>query len=137
MTLYDPQLERLDDELLELPGLVSVLTEEETKLYEIQVRKMMIDNTLPAATDNNGDIDIVKWYGHLSKEYPAVHKMAMSVMSIFQGRIKVESSFSSMGDVIDKKINWICYCTYSAIQNVKYSMWAQSKFQLFPKHPTL
>ena len=103
--MYDPQLERLDDELLELPGLVSVLTEEETKLYEIQVRKMMIDNTLPAATDNNGDIDIVKWYGHLSKEYPAVHKMAMSVMSIFQGRIKVESSFSSMGDVIDKKIN--------------------------------
>ena len=43
--------------LIELPDLVCVLTEEETKLYEIQVRKMMIDNTLPAATDDNGDVD--------------------------------------------------------------------------------
>ena len=57
--------------LTDLPDLVSVLTEEETKLYEIQVRKMMTDNTLPAATNDNGDgVDIVKWYSHLSKKYP-------------------------------------------------------------------
>ena len=86
--------------LIELP----VLTEEETKLYEIQVRKMMIDNTLPAAADNDGDVDIVKWYSHLSKEYPAAHKMTVSVLPIFRGP-KVEPSFSSMGDVIDKKVN--------------------------------
>ena len=67
--------------LIELPDLVSVL-----KLYEIQVRNesvMMIDNTLPAATDGNGDdVDIFddKWYSHLSKKYPAVHTMAMSVI---------------------------------------------------------
>ena len=30
-----------------------------------------------------------------------------------------------MGDVINKKANWMCNCIYSAIQNVKYSMWAQ------------
>ena len=48
--------------LIDLPGLVSVLTEEETKLSEIQVRKMMIDNTLLTATDDNGDhVDIVNW----------------------------------------------------------------------------
>ena len=46
--------------LIELPDLVSVLTEEETKLFEIRVRNMMIDNTLPAATADNGDVDIVK-----------------------------------------------------------------------------
>ena len=66
--------------LIELPDLVSVLTEEETKLYEIQAKKMMIDNTLPAATDDNGDdVDIVKWYCHLSKKYPAVHKIKNQV----------------------------------------------------------
>ena len=66
---------------------------------------MMIDNILPAATDDNGDdVDIVYWYNNLSKKYPAVHKMAMSVLSIFHGP-KVESSFSAMGDVIDKKAN--------------------------------
>ena len=57
--------------LTDLPDLVSVLTEEETKLCEIQVGKMMTDNTLPAATNDNGDgVDIIKWYSHLSKKYP-------------------------------------------------------------------
>ena len=47
--------------LIELPDLVSVLTEEETKLFEIGVRNMIIDNTLPAAiADNGDDVDIVK-----------------------------------------------------------------------------
>ena len=90
--------------LIELPGLVSVLTEEETKLQEIQVRKMMIDNTLPALADDIVDVNIAKWYSHLSKEYPSVHKMAMLVLSIFYGP-KIESSFSAMGNMIDKKAN--------------------------------
>ena len=86
---------------------------------------MMIDNTLPAATDDNSDdIDIVNWYSHLSKKYPAVHKIAMSVLSIFHGP-KVKSSFSAMGDLIDKKANRMCHCTYNAIQTVKYSMRVQ------------
>ena len=73
-------------------------------MYEIQARKL-IDNTLPAATDDNGDdVDIVEWYNDLSKKYTAVHKMVMSVLPIFHGP-KVESSFSAMGDVIDKKAN--------------------------------
>ena len=111
--------------LTQLPDLVSVFTQEETKLYEIQVRKMMINNTLPAATDDNGDdVDIVKWYNHLSKKYPAVHKMAMSVLSIFYGP-KVESSFSAMGAMINKKANRMCDLTYSCIQTVKYSIRAQ------------
>ena len=108
--------------LIELTDLVFVFTEEEIKLYEIQVRKTMIDNTLPAATDDNGDdADIVKWYSHLSKKYPAVHKMAMSVLSIFHGP-KVESRFSATGGVIDKKTNRMCDRTYSVIQTVKYPM---------------
>ena len=104
-------------------------------MYEIQARKL-IDNTLPAATDDNGDdVDIVEWYNDLSKKYTAVHKMVMSVLPIFHGP-KVESSFSAMGDVIDKKANRMCDRTYSAIQIMKYSMWAQfPKFQLIPKHP--
>ena len=48
----------------------------------------------------------------------------MSVLSIFHGP-KVESSFSAMGDVIDKKANRMCDRTYSAIQTVKYSVRAQ------------
>ena len=108
--------------LIELPDLVSVLTEEETKLFEIGVRNMIIDNTLPAAiADNGDDVDIVKWYSHPSKKYPAVHKMDMLVLSIFHGP-KVESRFSAMGGLISKKANWMCDHIYSTIQTVKYSM---------------
>ena len=111
--------------LIELSDLVSVLTVEETKLYEIQIRKMMIDNTFPAAIDHNGnDADIVKWYSHLLKTYPAVDKMTILMLSIFH-RGKVESSFSAMDDVIDKKANRMCDPTYSAIQTVKYYIRAQ------------
>ena len=112
--------------LIELPDVVSVFTEKESKLYEIQVRKMMVDNTLPAAADGSGDnVDIVKWYSHLLEKYPVVHKMAMSVLFIFH-RPSVESSFSKMVDVIDKKANQMCDRTYSIIQTVKYCMRAQS-----------
>ena len=91
--------------LTELHDLVSVVTEEETKLHKSQVREMMIDKTLPVAThDNGGDIDIIKWYSHLSKQYPAVLKMVMSVLSTFHGP-KVESGFSAIRDAIDKKAN--------------------------------
>ena len=123
--------------LIELPDLVSVLTEEETSLYEIQVRKMIIDNTLPVAADDNGDdVNIVKWYSHLSKKYLAVHKMPISVLSIFHGP-KLESIFSAMGEVIDKKANRMCHPTYSAIQTEALYADSMPKFQLFPKHPAL
>ena len=57
--------------LIELSDSVSVLNEEETKLYKIQMRKMKVDNTLPAATDDNGDdADIVKRYSHLLPKWP-------------------------------------------------------------------
>ena len=41
--------------LIELPDVVSVFPEKESKLYEIQVRKMIVDKTLPAAADDSGD----------------------------------------------------------------------------------
>ena len=47
--------------------------------------------------------------------------MTMLVLSILHGP-KVESSFSAMGDVTDKKANRMFDCTFSAIQTVKYSM---------------
>ena len=86
----------------------------------------MIDKTLAAATDDNGDdVDIIKWYSHLLKKYPTVHKMAMSILSIFHG-LKVESSFSAMGDVINKKANTRKQVIEENNNNVKES---RAKFQ--------
>ena len=98
---------------------------------------MIIDNTLPVAADDNGDdVNIVKWYSHQSKKYLAVHKMPISVLSIFHGP-KLESIFSAMGEVIDKKANRMCHPTYSAIQTEALYADSMPKFQLFPKHPAL
>ena len=50
--------------------------------------------------------------------------MVMSVLSIFHGP-KVESSFSIMCDVIDKKANKMKDKTFSATQTIKYSLQAK------------
>ena len=94
--------------LIKLPELVSVLTEDEINLYELQVRKMM-----------NSDDDIVKWYSHYQRSILLSTKWPCWYCP------KVESRFSAMGDVIDKKANRVCSRTYSAIQTVKYSLRAQ------------
>ena len=48
-------------------------------------------------------------------------KLALSLLSIFHGP-HVESYFSVMGDVIDKRSNRMQVETYSAIQSVNYGL---------------
>ena len=92
-----------------------MFTNEEEEKYEVEVRKLMCDNTLPSNNDEKGeDIPIVDWWAALVKKYPLTHRMVMSVLSIFHGP-KVESSFSIMCDVIDKKANKMKDKTFSAI----------------------
>ena len=112
--------------LLELPDLlVNVFTNEKEEKYEVEVRKLMCDNTLPRNNDEKGeDIPIVDWWAALVKKYPLTHRMVMSLLSIFHGP-KVESSFSIMCDVIDKKANKMKDKTFSATQTIKYSLQAK------------
>ena len=94
---------------------------------------MIINHTSPAEIDANGDdVHIVKQYSHLSKKYLAVHQMVMSVLYIFHG-LEVEPGFSAMGDLINKKANWMPGRTYSTIQTEKYSVRAQCPNSSF--HP--
>ena len=112
--------------LLELPDLlINVFTNEEEEKYEVEVRKLMCDNTLPSNNDEKGEnIPIVDWWAALVKKYPLTHWMVLSVLSIFHGP-KVESSFSIMCDVIDKKTNKMKDKIFSATQTIKYSLQAK------------
>ena len=66
----------------------------------------------------------MKWWASLVEKYPLTHRMVMSILSIFHGP-KVESSFSIMSDVIDKKANRMKDKTFSSIQTIKYALQAK------------
>ena len=58
--------------------------------------------------------------------------MSLALLTIFHGP-RVESSFSVMGDVMDKKSGRMNVSTYSAIQTVKYSLKAKTSQAFRPK----
>ena len=51
--------------------------------------------------------------------------MSLALLTIFHGS-RVESSFSVISDVMEKKSGRMSVSTYSAIQTVKYSLNAKS-----------
>ena len=58
--------------------------------------------------------------------------MSSVLLTIFHGP-RVESSFSVMGEVMDKKSGRMNMSTYTAIQTVKYSLNAKTSHTFRPK----
>lgn len=85
-------------------------------------------NMVPClATFREGD-DMVDWWAHVfeSSKYPALCKVVKGALSIFHGPL-VESSFNSMGDIINPKSTNMSIPTFNAIQTVKYTLKASNK----------
>ena len=102
--------------------LVNVLTSEEQDEYDLEVRKLLVDAQLPSPVDSKrDDIDCLTWWISVSKKYPVIFRVVRAVLSIFHGP-RVESSFSTMGDIIDKKSGRMNIETYAAIQTIKYAL---------------
>ena len=102
-------------------ALVNVLTLEEQDEYDFEVRKLLVDAQLFSALDSKrDDIDCLTWWISVLKKYPVVFKVVRAMLSIFHGP-RVESSFSTMGDIIDKKSGRMNIETYAAIQTIKYA----------------
>ena len=78
---------------------------------------IMIDVELP----RNEGVPVDVWWAKLIERYPNLSKVALAMLSIFHGP-HVESSFSMMGNVLDKKSKRMNLATYLAIQTVKYSI---------------
>ena len=58
--------------------------------------------------------------------------MSLALLTIFHG-LRLESSFSVMGDVMDKKSDRMNVSTYSVIQTVKYSLNGKTSHAFRPK----
>ena len=61
------------------------------------------------------------WWAQLKDKYTLLSKISLAVLTIFQA-LRVESSFSVMGDIMDKKSGRMNVAAYSSIQTIKYGL---------------
>ena len=119
--------------ILHLPDIVTnVLPSRDLEDYEKECRKIMVDPTLPPALVEKKFVRADTWWFKLKDKYLLLSKMSLALLTIFHGP-RVESSFSVMGDIMDKKSGRMNVSTYSAIQTVKYSLNAKISHAFRPK----
>ena len=92
----------------------------------------MVDPILLPALVSKNFIRADTWWFKLKDKYPLLSKMSLVLLTIFYGP-RVESSFSVMDDIMDKKSGRMNVSTYSAIQMVKYSLDAKTSHAFKPK----
>ena len=118
--------------LLKLPFLMkNVLVDEEAEMYENDCRRLFVDLNLPDVLRNDKPVRGDNWWWQLNEKYPVLSKLSLAALTVFHGP-RVESSFSVMGDVMDKKSGRMNVSAYSAIQTVKYS-WAAKASKISKK----
>ena len=74
---------------------------------------------LPALDEEKNRADI--WWYQLKERYPTISKASLALLPIFHDPC-VESSFSIMGNILNKQSGRMNVDTYSAIQMVKYNV---------------
>ena len=116
--------------LEQLPSLLcNVLSLEEKEKYSHEIFQYQVDISLPSPVDDQGNlVRVDSWWAKifLMPKYFTLSKIVKAVLSCFHGP-QVESSFSMMQDIIDKRSGKMEIETYSAIQTVKYKLLAEKK----------
>ena len=97
-----------------LPILGHLLTDSQKEQAADEIPEFISNDSLPKL--NDGRVDV--WWGTLSV-CPTLKVIAKAALSIFHGP-QVESSFSLMKDIMNKKAGSMAVGTFSSIQTVKY-----------------
>ena len=112
----------------------TIVTVGKKQSYLEEVNNILLDKTLPKAVTDDGNVRLDKWWSVVFKngKYPVLSSVIKACLSIFSGP-QVESSFSMMNDIINKKSGRMLVETYSAIIGTKYNLLASGKtsFALF------
>ena len=92
----------------------------------LEIIQYNTDRSLPEYDESK--TDVVEWWSHIihGEKYPCLSKIATAAFSIFHGP-QVESSFSNMSDILDKKAGKMNVQTFSSMQTVKYSLRSHKK----------
>ena len=134
LSAIDPQVQGNEITLCHLKRFLQLISnvlnkEEEQKFGEEEVYTYHVDDKLPSAFDINGEVKrIDKWWMEVQRldECPNICKIVFALLSCFSCPV-VESSFSIMGNVMDKMTNRLNIESLSAIQTIKY--WLSAKNQ--------
>lgn len=118
------------ERLQKLPSIVTnVLSLEEKEKYQLEIFQYQVDLQLPPPLDTSGnDVPVDVWWSKvfLMPKYSGLSKMVKAILSCFHGP-QVESSFSMMSEIVDKKSGKMEIQTFSAIQTVKYRLLSEKK----------
>ena len=88
---------------LKLPFLMkNVLVDEKAEMYENDCRRLFVDLKLSDVLRDNKPVRAESWWWQTNEKDPVLSKLSLSALTVFHG-LSVESSFSAMGDVMDKK----------------------------------
>ena len=110
--------------IMHLRDIVTNVLSEQIENYKKECRKVMFDITLPQAIVVKKPVRADIWWAQLKDKYPLLSKISLAVLTIFHAP-RGESSFSVMGDVMDKKSRRMNVATYSSIQTIKYGLSAK------------
>ena len=102
-----------------------VLVDKEAEMYENDCQRLFVDLKLSDVLRDNEPVQADSWWWQLNEKDPVLSKLSLAALTVFHGP-RVESSFSVMGDVMDKESGRMNVSTYSAIQTVKYSLAAKA-----------
>ena len=102
-----------------------VLVDKEAEMYENDCQRLFVDLKLSDVLRDNEPVQADSWWWQLNEKDPVLSKLSLAALTVFHGP-SVESSFSVMGDVMDKKSGWMNVCKYSAIQTMRYSLAAKA-----------
>ena len=106
------------ENMKELKDIIPVkLTHDERSQYDLEVHRF---HSSLAETLHDG-VSIDRWSGNISPSFPTLSKVVIGGLSVFHGPL-VESSFNTMGNILDSHSTRMDIATHDAFQTARYSL---------------
>ena len=91
--------------LMNLPSSIQVLEESEIEMYDVEVRKITVNSTVPLLVDSDGNKKkCLNWWIQVSSRCLTIFKVVTAILSIFNKIDQDRSStFIKIDQVLDDK----------------------------------
>ena len=108
--------------LMNLPSSIQVLEESEIEMYDVEVRKITVNSTVPLLVDSDRNKKkCLNWWIQVSSRCLTIFKVVTAILSIFNKIDQDRSStFIKIDQVLDDKPRNMDVWMLDAIQTVKY-----------------
>ena len=110
-----------------------LMSTEKTDNYFKEISTLQVDESLPSALEeNNVPVQLDLWWAKIfqTSHYPVLSQVVKACLSIFSAP-HVESSFSLISNIIDKRSNRMNIDTYNAMMTIKCSLQSKSSSEIY------